>query len=136
MTALHLLFLFIALPSVLYADFLGLQWIRGTQATLERTTMHRLHIVVYVALAGLILTGLLLFSERSTRLLANSAFIMKMVFVAVLVVNSVFIGVHMHKALSSPFATLTRSERVRILASGVVSTLGWIGAIIGGLMIG
>jgi len=134
MTALHLLFLCIAIPAVLYADLQGFLWMRGGQ--LNGRLMDRLHTVVYAALGGLVLTGLMLFLERSARLLDNPAFYMKMFLVGVLVFNSFLIGRHLRLAKARPFYALETREKSVLIASGVVSTLGWLGAIAGGMLIG
>ena len=136
MTPIHLLFLFSAIPAIGYADIQGTAWILGKKQTLNERTLHRLHVWIYVCLAGIILTGILMFLGNSSELLAKPAFYMKMVFVAALILNSFFIEKHMEHAVTKSFSTLTTNERRWVLTSGVVSSVAWVGAIVGGLLIG
>jgi hypothetical protein len=51
-----------------------------------------------------------------------------MFFVAVLVVNSFYIGHVAHVAAEKPFALLTSREKLSLMVSGGASAMGWIGA--------
>lgn len=136
MTPIHLLFLFGALPAIAYADVQGLAWYRGTQKILAGSILSRLHIWIYVCLAGILTTGTLMVLNRPARYLSSPVFFIKMFFVATLIVNSIVIGKHMKKAFSQSYASLPAHEQKLILASGVVSGVAWAGAILGGLLIG
>lgn len=135
MTPLHLVFLFGSLPAVAYADVLALKWMRGNVPMLDARLLRRLHYWIYLCLAGLISTGLIMLSERPG-LLFSVAFYMKMAFVGALVINSVLIGKHMPIASRMNYAVLSGREKRVLLVSGAVSVIAWIGAIVGGLMIG
>ncbi len=71
--------------------------------------------------------------DRFTYLSAQPVFWLKMGFVAVLVVNSFFIGALMRLSTETPFAELTRGQRLRLVISGGLSATSWAGAAIIGL---
>jgi len=136
MTPIHLMFLFGALPAVAYADVQGYSWYSGKKRLLEGAILSRLHIWIYICLAGIISTGTLMALSRPSRYLSSPFFFMKMFFVTTLLVNSVVIGSHMKKAFAQSYNSLPEGEKRLILASGVISGIAWAGAILGGLVIG
>lgn len=135
MTPVHLLFLFGALPAIVYADILGIAWIRSRTQVLDGPTLQRLHYWIYFCLLGIIITGVIMLSERAA-LLGNPVFITKMVFVLALVMNSLVISWHMGVASSKSYAVLAQGERRILHASAAVSIIGWVGAIACGLLLG
>ncbi len=136
MTPIHLLFLFGALPAVAYADAQGFAWYAGKKRVLDGAILARLHIWIYICLAGIMTTGTLMVLNRPSRYLGSPFFFMKMFFVATLLINSVVIGLYMKQAFFRSYSSLSDGERRVILISGVVSGVAWVGAILGGLLIG
>lgn len=125
---LHIGSLCVAGIGILLADYSALGWLRGKRETVPRETAVLAHWVVTAGLAGLVLSGLILFWPERAYLMGEPLFWVKMGFVAALVVNSFFIEYLMHTASHRSFASLTHSEKVPFLASGFVSTMSWLGA--------
>jgi hypothetical protein len=126
----HIVILFAVVGTILVADYIAMQWFRGTIPTIGSTTVKRLHDAMWVGLGLMILTGALLFWPSRTFLLARPAFWIKMGFVLALVVNGLFIGKLMHIATVRNFASLTRNEKLLMMASGAVSLTAWVGSTI------
>jgi hypothetical protein len=76
-----------------------------------------------------------MFIDRSSYLLSQTAFLVKMCFVAALVINGFLIGSVSRLASEKAFAELSSSERRRVFVSGAVSTIGWIGAVACGIIL-
>lgn len=129
LSAIHITAVFFAIAIVLFADHEGYAWFRGKKQTLDPVHMRIAHAGVAIALAVLITTGTIMFYPFKGYLLANPLFILKLLFVGVLVVNAVIINRMMHVALEKPYAKLSREERMPLLISGGVSFVSWIGAI-------
>lgn len=130
MSDIHVAILFSTLSVVVFADVQGLRWVLGRVRTLNARLTRALHILVYVGLLGMILTGVTMFLRDSEYLLSNPAFLVKMVFVAALVANSFLIGAHIKVATEKPFAELSVTEKRRLIISGVVSGACWLGAML------
>lgn len=135
MVSAHLVFVLLSLGAVLYSDHAGLSWIRGKKETLNPTLVERLHLLVSVGLAGVLLTGGLMFIDRAEYLLSQPVFLAKMGFVAALVINGFFIGQISRIASEQPFRLTTPAQRRSIFISGAVSALGWLGALILGFIL-
>lgn len=118
-----------AVLAVLYADRIGFTWMRGTVATLDPVIVNRLHRIVGAALATIIGSGFLLFLPAWKYLLSEPLFLLKMGFVAVLVINSFAIGTLKDIATQQAFNNITQGQKRVLLVSGAASTLSWIGAI-------
>ncbi len=127
---IHLLILACIGVTVLLADKQAFGWMRGKRETLDAVMLARLHRIVLVGLAGMIITGLVLFYPMRTYLLHTPAFYIKMAFVLALVVNGRVIGRFMNVATVRPFSSLTKSERMPLFISGAVSGISWVGAVI------
>lgn len=136
MSEFHVAFVILSFLAVLYSDEQGLRWMLGKKERLAHGRVKVLHYLVSAGLAGVILTGGLMFLDRAEYLLSQPVFIVKMIFVLALVVNGLLIGSLSRIASEKSFAELTRSERARVLLSGGVSVAGWIGALICGLILG
>jgi len=128
--SIHGTTIFALVAIILYSDHLGLSWIQGKRETLPTKKMVLLHRLVWVGLAIMVASGVVLFLDLKDYLLTTPAFYVKMFFVATLVVNALFIGKFMRVATEKPFAVLSNNERLSLLISGAVSTISWIGAII------
>lgn len=135
MVTIHIALIIIAGLTVLYSDEQGLEWFRGTQKTLSKKRLSLLHSIVSLGLAGIILTGgLVLINEPE--FLADPAFIAKMAFVTALTINGLFIGSLTEIATQKEFANVSRSKKRLLIVSGAISAIGWVGAIICGLLLG
>jgi uncharacterized membrane protein len=130
MVLIHVAALLVTLYFIFRADTLAFSWMRGERQTLDLKDVRKLHWIVSIGLAVLIVTGGLMFLGRSTRLLNNPAFIAKMVFVVFLVINSVVIHFLMNIAETRTYKSLSNKEKYPLLISGAVSTIGWLGAIV------
>jgi nitrate reductase gamma subunit len=126
----HVGTLFLLIPVILFADHEGFSWMRGNKETLNEKTLKILHRLVWTGLIVMITTGAIMFWPLRDYLLHNFAFYAKMVFVAVLIINSLFVGKLMLIATERSFESLSIEEKRPILISGVASSIGWIGAII------
>jgi uncharacterized membrane protein len=118
---------------ILYTDHKGYQYFTGKVATLSERFVHRSHQLVWAGLLSIIATGALLFSESWQYRLSEPAFLIKMGFVAVLLMNAFAIGSLSRKASTTPFAQLDPNQKKTLLVSGGLSAMGWVGAIVIGL---
>lgn len=110
-------------------------WLLGKQQVLNKKRVETLHIIVSIGLAGVLLTGGLLFISRASFLLTEPAFLVKMAFVLALIINGFFIGIVSETATHTPFKMLSKKQRAGLLLSGLVSGVGWTGAAICGLVL-
>jgi hypothetical protein len=131
----HLLALAVAACGVLAADKVGFSWIRGKVRTLSPRTLHILHETLSYALAALIVSGLYLFWPMRDYLLHQNLFLLKMLFVGVLVINSVVIDRLMLVATKVPFAMISPKGKVVLFLSGAFSFACWAGAAIAALVV-
>ncbi len=129
----HLGALLILIVSILFADKHALAWVRGKEEVLEYSTMERIHIIVWIGLIVMIISGVLLALPIKGFLVANVAFYVKMFFVVTLVVNSFFISSFIRTACERPFTSVTKKEKKLFIISGGVSVVGWLGAFISAL---
>ncbi len=120
---------------VLYTDHLGLWWMLGKVPTLAAQKLRVLHRFVWIGLMLMLASGFTMFLSYKDFLLYTPIFFVKMFFVAVLVLNAFAIGKFVHVATEKPFGSLSKEERLPLFISGALSTLGWGGAIICGLIL-
>ncbi len=125
--ALHLAALAFSAVVILVADHEGWRYIRGLVPTLSLARVTWLHRLVWLGLAVMIGSGLLLVRNEPD-VLEEAAFLVKMLMVLGLVVNGVFIGRLSEVATRVPFLDLTQRERLPIFVSGAISTACWVGA--------
>jgi hypothetical protein len=125
---IHLTAVFATLSLVVVADTHGLLWVLGKMSILPKRRMELLHRAIWIGLFCIVGAGVTMFSSYPEYLLTLPAFQLKMFFVAGLLLNAIFIGKHLNSAATRTFASLTGKERLILLLSGAVSTLGWIGA--------
>lgn len=130
MFTLHILSLLFSLGLIASADNQAFAWIRGKKTTLNKKLMHRLHVCMWTGLLLLIGSGLMLFLPMASYLLTQPLFAVKMLFVAILVVNGILIGRLMETAVQRPFASLSRAEKLPLFTSGAVSTFSWACAVL------
>jgi hypothetical protein len=135
LTTLHVIILILTIIVVLFADHEAFDYLRGKKPLLSRQRLELFHRLVWVGLAGMIVTGVLLFLPRRTYLLGDPVFYLKMLFVGFLIVNATVIGQLMHVATKKGYAELSKRERNTIMASGAISFLSWSLAVMLGLLI-
>jgi hypothetical protein len=127
---IHVGTLFLIIPIILFADHEGYSWVRGKKEVLNKKTLKVIHRLVWSGLIVMIMTGAIMFWPLRDYLLHNFAFYAKMVFVAILIINSLFVGKLMLIATERSFESLSIEEKRPLLISGVASSVGWIGAIL------
>lgn len=135
LVTLHLVVLSITAIGVLLADHMGFQWIRGVKPTLDAKKLKRYHYWVGGGLTGMIITGFFLFIPNKDFLLTHPQFIVKMMFVAFLVINAFAISELLNVATTRTFASLTFKEKIPLFISGGISTMCWLGAAAGGFFL-
>lgn len=128
-TLIHILVVCSTLVVVLFADHYGFTWVTGKVNILEESKLRKLHFYTWVGIIVSIITGGIIFYNDYENLLTSSAFLLKMAFVATLVVNSVSIGIFKNVATKSKFSDLSTKERLPLIIAGGTSTLSWLGAI-------
>lgn len=128
MEDIHLMILGATALAILIADHDGVWYMLGKKQTLSLRRIMFLHRAVGVGLLGMIATGALMVGPYLLYFLKEEGFLLKMFFVAVLVVNSFYIGHIAHVAAERPFALLTPREKLSLMISGGASAMGWIGA--------
>lgn len=134
MVVIHLLAIASTLFIVLYADLHVLPWFLGKKKTVSKKHIAVTHTLVSIGLALIITSGALMAFSRLESLLVNKIFIVKMVFVSALVVNSFFIGRISKLAEEKSFRDLTAGQRWMVLVSAGVSVLSWLGALVAGFL--
>ncbi len=136
MKLFHILFVIATGVTVLYSDEQALAWFLGKKALLHPKLVQTLHIIVTFGLAGVIITGGMLFLRSSDYYLHDTAFLIKMAFVAALVVNGYFIDTLSAIPTGRTFSSLSHRERLPLYVSGAISFAGWGGALLCGLVLG
>jgi hypothetical protein len=136
MILVHLTILTLTGALILFSDWMAFTWWSGRVQTLDLKTLTRAHYGVAAGLTLMILTGSFMALGRVDELLYNPAFWIKMTFVGILIINSFVIGSHLKTVTSKPYVALSDSERMWILISGAVSTIGWLGTITAALFLG
>ena len=119
-----------SLAIVFKADKEALSWMRGKKPLLSPRRMRVFHVLTWSGLVALIVTGSILTYPMLGFLLSQPLFILKLLFVAILLVNAVLIGRLMHIAKGSTFASLSWNERLPLLTSGAISSFSWLGALV------
>ncbi len=131
--SLHLVSLAFSFIVIAVADHDGWRYFRGKTATLQPSRVSRLHTLAWVGLGGMIISGIFLLLEEPDSF-QEPLFFVKMLMVAALVVNGMFIGRVMQVATTTPFAQLTGKQRWPLLGSGAVSVGCWVGAAVLGFV--
>lgn len=130
MFTLHIFSVFFSLGVIFVADKQALRWVVGSTQTLSPVKIHRLHIAMWVGLCALVGTGVWMFLPRAGYLLTNPLFVIKLLFVATLIVNGILIGGLQKVALERPFASLTLDEKIPLVMSGLISGFCWVATIV------
>ena len=132
---IHVTTVFILIALVVLADTLGFLWVLGKKETLDRRMLSRIHNAIWVGLGVMLLAGAIMAYPYFDYLRTLTPFLVKMGFVAALIINSFVIGKHIPITTERPYATLTREEKAPLFLSGAVSTISWAGAIIAATML-
>jgi hypothetical protein len=122
---LHIASIFCAVGVILLADHEAFLWMRGKKQVLSVSRMKLLHYAMWAVLLALITTGTLLFLPRYDYLLSQPLFVIKLLFVAILVVNAILIGNLMHVATKQSFASLSQNQKLELFMSGTISVFSW-----------
>ncbi len=125
---LHLAVLFCTVVIILCADHEGFSYMRGKKRTLNHKLTQFFHYGVWVGLCLMIATGVFLALPAWEFYLKEPTFLLKMFFVLVLIGNGVFIGKFTSLASEKPFAELPSRIQHTLRISGMLSTIGWVGA--------
>ncbi len=129
----HIASIFFAGAVLLFADHDAFDWVLGKKQTLSHARMVLLHYLMWAALLSLIISGTLLFLPQASYLLHTPLFVIKLLFVAILVLNAILIGNLMHVAPKRPFSSLSLEEKLELYASGAISSFGWVSTVAIGL---
>ncbi|MGC9602750.1 MAG: hypothetical protein ABSE76_03385 [Minisyncoccia bacterium] len=132
---IHLFALAIAVCGVVVADKVGFSWMRGKVQKLSPKTLHVLHEAISYALIALIASGLYLFWPEREYLLQQNLFLLKMFFVAALVINSIVIDRLMLVATKVPFTMISTKGKAVLFMSGAISFICWVGAALAALIV-
>lgn len=130
LSTIHIGAVFFSFGIIMLADKQAFAWMRGAQQTLNPRLVHLYHRLTWLGLLVLITTGSIMFWPRASYLLAQPLFIMKMLFVGMLLVNAILIGRLMDAALTRPFASLSKKEIIPLFSSGAISMTAWVGAVL------
>lgn len=128
LSTIHLIILGLTAVVILYADHEAFEYFRGKKQVLVAKSIHRLHVLVWCGLIGMIMTGVVLTIPTWEYRLTQPEFYIKMGLVLTLVVNASFISKVSGIATKMPFAELSKNEKVVLLVSGAVSAVCWVGA--------
>lgn len=121
---------------ILLADHEGYVWVRGKEETLDPERLKHYHRIILTGLIFLIVTGAILFWPLRDYLFTAPVFYIKMAFVFALIINSFAIDRFLHVATKRSFKSLTKKERLPLFASGAVSAVSWVGAIVAAFNLG
>ena len=135
MVFLHILSIGFALALIILADKEGFAWMRGKKELINISLTHLIHRLTWTAILVLIVTGSILTYPMREYLFQEPLFIMKLLFVSVLVFNGILIGRLMKVAENRTFDSLSKKEKLQLLASGGFSFISWAGAFILGLIL-
>jgi hypothetical protein len=132
---LHIIFIVITIAMVLYTDEQALSWVLGRKQYLDAKRVALLHRAIALGLAALLVTGGLMYAQAAPAYLSNPTFIVKMVAIAALILNTYAISRFAPVATVRTFKELSSAQRMPLLVSGVVSFVGWAATVLAGLFL-
>lgn len=132
---IHLLILTFIGITIVRADAMAFAWMRGKTPHLDETKVKKLHVHMWIGLALMILTGIIMFFPMREYFLHRVQFFAKMAFVLILVINGLVIGYLQKKTFNRTYKELTLREKLPLMISGGVSAFAWLGAFVGGFFI-
>ena len=124
----HIGILIITALLIVYSDHQAFLYITGKKKLLDRKIINIFHYLVWAGLLGMITTGAMMVYPNFLKFLTVDGVPLKMFFVAILIGNSFFIHSLKNIAYERTFESLSRLEKIKLFVSGVLSTIGWIGA--------
>lgn len=125
---IHLATLALLALVIVYSDLSALLYVLGYKRTLNKVSLLWEHRLVWAGLGVMLLSGGSMFLPGWEYYLSEPVFLVKMGFVAALVINGFFIGALVARMGEVPFAELEQSIRIRAFISGAISTASWAGA--------
>lgn len=125
MLAVHILSFGFVLGVTAVADKEVFGWVSGKREKLERKSIMLYHTLIWAGLLSLIATGLYMFWPMRLYLLGTILFDIKLIFVAILLVNAFLLGRLMPAAFTGPFRELSAHTKKALLMSGAVSAFSW-----------
>src|SRR3989344_6097743 len=125
---IHLGALSVAAIVVMFADKEAFLWMRGNKSLLDLGRMRLIHYLMWAALLTMITSGVLMAWPDRGVLIFYPPFLLKMAFVAALVINAFVIGRFLRTPTERNYASLSRSEKMPLFLSGAVSFVSWFGA--------
>ncbi len=128
--SVHIFSVIFSLCVVALADKQAFAWLRGKPAILNTKKVAVYHWLTWAGLVTTITSGFYLALPQIWYLLSQPIFIMKLLFVAILLINAILIGRFSHTATTRPYAELTWDETVPLFMSGALSFFGWAGALV------
>lgn len=132
----HVFFMAIGVGGATVTDVLFLKFLRNNNMSRqELIVMDTLSQVIWAALVGILVTGLVIFLPQASDLLENSKFLAKMSVVGVLIVNGVLLNVKIAPKMHLIFSVnkdlnpvwLQRTRRLAF-ALGAISIVSWYSA--------
>jgi hypothetical protein len=130
MVTFHICFLVFSVAVMLYADKQALQWVTGKRLVLDAKMLERVHLLMWIGLGGMIVTGVIMAQEHIALYLQQPYFIAKMAFVGLLFVNGIVIGYLSPIASTKAFVSVPLREKIVLAMSGAASLGGWVGAFV------
>ena len=131
----HVLCVAIGLGGATITDVLFFKFLRDFKiSNFESKVMDSLSVVIWTALGGIVLTGLLLLLSSPEYYLASSKFLAKMSIVAVLICNGVVLNIFIAPKMTKIFSRVGKgsaeiqSFRKWAFACGAVSMVSWYSA--------
>jgi hypothetical protein len=130
MLAVHIFSVLFSLCIVMLADKAALGWLRGKPEVLSAEKVALYHWLTWAGLVVTIFSGLYIALPQLSYLLSQPLFIMKICFVAILLLNSIIIGRFSKIATMRSYKSLTWQETYPLVTSGALSFFGWTGAVV------
>lgn len=128
MLPLHILSFGFVIGVSAIADKDALAWIRGTQRVLEAKRLRQYHLMIWIGLASVVVSGVLLLYPARLYLLGDILFDIKLLFVAILFVNAFLIGRLVEYATTIPFRDVALRDKRALFMSGAISLMSWAAA--------
>ncbi|MDB4991905.1 MAG: hypothetical protein JWL75_150 [Parcubacteria group bacterium] len=136
LVTIHFIIAIAAALLVLYSDEQVFFWVLGKTKMIAPARVRFMHRSVTTGLTLLLITGGLLYSSAPEAFLSTSTFVVKMVTIFALIINTYFIDRFSGIAVTRTFASLSHAERIPLFITGAVSFAGWVTALTCGLLIG
>jgi hypothetical protein len=124
----HLSVLAVTVVGILAADYRGFAYVSGIRDTLFDRTTRFLHGYIWLGLAGMVLSGVMLVLPIWEYYLSEPAFIIKLGFVGLLIWNGWMIRKLLTHSAQVPYAELPEETKRKLKRSGTLSFIGWVAA--------